>query len=78
MSKVVDVDTNTLERFLLSQEGVLDASAWISRGTVLASVTLMDFASYGEEELIDECRTALGPDQAPQMILFRRALRPAA
>lgn len=73
-----DADHTAVQKFLLGQFGVVDASVWTKNGSLLASVTLAEESQCGEADLMVACRRALGPENTPQMILLQRALRPAA
>jgi hypothetical protein len=71
-------DTDRLETFLLSIDGVCDASAWVRGEALLATVTLFDGFHADVAEFQELCRASLGEVNTPQMILFQHALRPAA
>jgi hypothetical protein len=71
-------DTCLIERFLLSQTGVLDARVWCRSGRVLAAVTVLDEVGIGEDDLRIACRKALGKRHTPALFLLQRGVRRAA
>ena len=73
-----DADTFLIERFLLSQFGVLDAKVWSRSGRVLASVTVLDECGVGEDDLRIACRKALGKKHTPALFMLQRGLRKAS
>jgi hypothetical protein len=73
-----DVDTLKIEKFLMVQEGVVDANVWLQKGSVLARVTLVEDVHCEEGDLRSACERELGSSNTPTMIMLQRALRPAA
>ncbi|MBV6458062.1 MAG: hypothetical protein HONBIEJF_01184 [Fimbriimonadaceae bacterium] len=67
----------TTENFLLSCEGVADASVWIDGDELRAHVTLLD-DNYTERDLKAMCGNAIGIHQTPSTIMLMRARRRAA
>ncbi len=78
MVSLLALDHSVLEGFLLSQDGVLDASVWRSNGTLLASVTLDDTSPTDPGLLRDLCVRTFGSEASPRLVLVQRALRHAA
>lgn len=74
---ITGVSPKVTERFLLSCDGVADASVWIDGCELRAHVTLLD-DSYTERDLQRLCAKEVGLHQTPNSILIMRARRRAA
>ncbi len=62
-------DPRRIEAFLLSQDGVLDASVWFGRDALRAQVTPVAHAVVSGAALRDACVESLGEAQSPDSIL---------
>ncbi len=68
---------NQIERFLLGMPDVLAASAWVSDGSTLASVTLSDQSDLTPKSIQRECMEELGLHMTPRHVLVELS-RPIA
>lgn len=73
-----EIDTVKIERFLMVQDGVVDARVWVQNGTVLARITVVEDVICDEGDLRTACERELGSSNTPAIIMLQRALRPAA
>ena len=71
------IDSRLTESFLLSHQGVLDASVWIRSGKMIAHVTMRDDSPWTPRELQAACAFELGLHQTPREFLVLSA-RPLA
>jgi hypothetical protein len=71
-------DTDKIESFLMSLEGIVDASVWLRGGSVLATVTLCEGVHADAHELQELCGAHLGEANRPHVVLLQQALRPSA
>ena len=62
-------DPRRIEAFLLSQDGVLDASVWFQNDGLRAHVTPVSHTAVCAVELRKACVEGLGEAQAPDSIL---------
>lgn len=64
----------TLERI----DGVVEAHAWESKGTLLARVVVNDSTYLSEMDVRQACSKKIGADLTPKIILLERKQRQAA
>jgi hypothetical protein len=64
------VDPKLTEEFLLSLDGVVDASVWMEAEGLRAHVTLHAHVAWTERRLKAECLSALGAHQTPRKVLM--------
>lgn len=62
-------DPRRIEAFLLSQDGVLDASVWYQRDGLRAHVTPVSHVAVCAVELRKACAEGLGEAQTPDSIM---------
>jgi hypothetical protein len=60
------VDPKLTEEFLLTQDGVLDASVWFDQGQLRAHVTLAPAVRLDAHRLGDLCAATVGPEHTPR------------
>lgn len=65
MGSVRSIDPKRTEEFLLSQEGVVDASVWFERGRLRAHVTLERLVRVDASDLANRCAVEVGEDHTP-------------
>jgi hypothetical protein len=68
-------DLKATEYFLLTQEGVLDASVWYTEGDMVANIVVYDGMSVRAEDLQRACLVELGAHQTPKNIMLMNARR---
>jgi hypothetical protein len=68
MNAVKLVNPRLIEIFLLNQEGVLDASAWIENDEIVAQATVFASSRLTEKALIALCKIGLGHEKAPARV----------
>ena len=73
-----EFDTVAIEKFLLCQEGVVNAIVWVKNNTILARITATEFSDFDEVGIKNLCESELGPNLTPHIVVLERALRPAA
>lgn len=73
-----DTDVAAIERVLMRQDGVIDASVLERMGRIVANVTVRHDSHFHETDLMAVCDRELGSGHRPAMILLQRAMRPAA
>jgi len=71
-------DLKTTEYFLLTQEGVLDASVWYTGGDMMANIVVYDGMSVRAEDLQRACMIELGAHQTPKNIMLMNSRRKTA
>ena len=69
------VDPKRTERFLLSQDDVVDASVWLEAGELSAYVTVAAEAKVDPETLRFACAASMGENHAPQNVTLVCARR---
>ena len=67
------VDPKVTENFLLSQQGVLDASVWYVEGVMHAHVTLSDVTEWSPQSLRLCCACELGLHHTPREFVVLNA-----
>jgi hypothetical protein len=72
------VDPKVTEGFLLSQQGVLDASVWYVEGVMHAHVTLADTTEWTPRTLRLACACELGLHYTPREFVVLNARTRAA
>ncbi|MDH4387383.1 MAG: hypothetical protein QE269_01515 [Fimbriimonas sp.] len=73
MNTVHLVNPKEVERFLLDQEGIIDASAWFDNGVLTAQVTFLEGTPVTERALIALCKLGLGNEKAPSQVMINIA-----
>lgn len=73
MNTVHLVNPKDVEKFLLDQEGILDASAWFDDGALVAQVTFLEGTNVTERALIALCKLGLGNEKAPGQVMINIA-----
>ncbi len=73
-----DLDPCLTQSFLLSHEGILDATVWMAKGTLLSRIVVCEHFTASEFDLQKACQKKLGLEQTPRMILMERSIRRAA
>jgi hypothetical protein len=71
-------DLKTTEYFLLTQDGVLDASVWFTEGDMMANIVVYDGMSLRAEDLQRACLVELGAHQTPKSIMLMNSRRRSA
>lgn len=72
------VDPKRTERFLLSQDDVVDASVWFESGELSAYVTVAPDARIDPDTLRFACAATIGENHAPQNVTLVSARRRTA
>lgn len=72
------IDTSTIEKFLLVQDGIVNAVVWLKNHSILARVTVTEHSGFDETDIRGMCERKLGKALTPHMVMLERALRPAA
>jgi len=65
METTRSVDPKVTESFLMTQDGVLDASVWFDHGKLRAHVTLEATAECDPKKLSELCAVTVGRDHTP-------------
>lgn len=71
-------DTAAIEKFLLEQDGIINAVVWVKNSTILARITATESSTIDEYDIKNRCQSELGPELTPHIVVMERALRPAA
>jgi hypothetical protein len=64
------IDLKATESFLLDQEGVIDASVWLTGGKLVANIVVYDERMVSTEEIQRACSLELGAHQTPKQVMM--------